>query len=223
MLWRTPDVTCASLNVTCGRQLRHTFRNDLANGQSIHSERSFPSHAFCFVLFSLVSRHVPRLFWGQRWAAEPLQAAAPSRHRDRRPRVGHRQNGPHVPPAVHPLGPLTHAALAYPTRQVRDSTSAMYCSCIRTGACPYKYILMFFLLPLRSNKGMDHLHCMKMKNMVPLYDLLLEMLDAHIMHSSRLPSRAPQQESSEQQDVPAKHEDSTSASSDSCTTRGDAP
>ncbi|KAM9703428.1 estrogen receptor 2a isoform 1-T2 [Menidia menidia] len=42
-----------------------------------------------------------------------------------------------------------------------------------------------------SNKGMDHLHCMKMKNMVPLYDLLLEMLDAHIMHSSRLPRRPP--------------------------------
>ncbi|XP_024912375.1 estrogen receptor 2a isoform X1 [Cynoglossus semilaevis] len=41
-----------------------------------------------------------------------------------------------------------------------------------------------------SNKGMDHLHCMKMKNMVPLYDLLLEMLDAHIMHSSRLGRRA---------------------------------
>lgn len=38
-----------------------------------------------------------------------------------------------------------------------------------------------------SNKGMDHLHCMKMKKMVPVYDLLLEMLDAHIMHSSRLP------------------------------------
>lgn len=37
-----------------------------------------------------------------------------------------------------------------------------------------------------SNKGMDHLHCMKMKKVVPLYDLLLEMLDAHIMHSSRL-------------------------------------
>nr|ASA40271.1 estrogen receptor beta 1 [Channa punctata] len=45
-----------------------------------------------------------------------------------------------------------------------------------------------------SNKGMDHLHCMKMKNMVPLYDLLLEMLDAHIMHSSRLPRRTPQQD-----------------------------
>lgn len=26
-----------------------------------------------------------------------------------------------------------------------------------------------------------------MKKVVPLYDLLLEMLDAHIMHSSRLP------------------------------------
>ncbi|XP_074540990.1 estrogen receptor 2a isoform X2 [Halichoeres trimaculatus] len=48
-----------------------------------------------------------------------------------------------------------------------------------------------------SNKGMDHLHCMKMKNMVPLYDLLLEMLDAHIMHSSRLPRRPPQQDSKE--------------------------
>ncbi|KAK1795557.1 hypothetical protein P4O66_001053 [Electrophorus voltai] len=42
-----------------------------------------------------------------------------------------------------------------------------------------------------SNKGMDHLHCMKMKKMVPLYDLLLEMLDAHIMHSSRLPHAGP--------------------------------
>ncbi|XP_022057045.1 estrogen receptor 2a isoform X2 [Acanthochromis polyacanthus] len=55
-----------------------------------------------------------------------------------------------------------------------------------------------------SNKGMDHLHCMKMKNMVPLYDLLLEMLDAHIMHSSRLPRRPPQQESTDQREVSAK-------------------
>lgn len=44
---------------------------------------------------------------------------------------------------------------------------------------------------------MDHLHCMKMKNMVPLYDLLLEMLDAHIMHSSRLACRPPQQDLAE--------------------------
>ncbi|KAG7240907.1 hypothetical protein INR49_026230 [Caranx melampygus] len=54
-----------------------------------------------------------------------------------------------------------------------------------------------------SNKGMDHLHCMKMKNMVPLYDLLLEMLDAHIMHSSRLPHRGPQQDSTDQMEAPA--------------------
>ncbi|XP_056150850.1 estrogen receptor 2a [Lampris incognitus] len=45
-----------------------------------------------------------------------------------------------------------------------------------------------------SNKGMDHLYSMTMKNMVPLYDLLLEMLDAHVMHSSRLPCQQPQQE-----------------------------
>ncbi|XP_028858084.1 estrogen receptor 2a [Denticeps clupeoides] len=42
-----------------------------------------------------------------------------------------------------------------------------------------------------SNKGMDHLHCMKMKKVVPVYDLLLEMLDAHVMHSSRLPPTIP--------------------------------
>ncbi|XP_034554943.1 estrogen receptor 2a [Notolabrus celidotus] len=53
-----------------------------------------------------------------------------------------------------------------------------------------------------SNKGMDHLHCMKMKNMVPLYDLLLEMLDAHIMHSSRLPRQPPQQDSKGQEEGP---------------------
>ncbi|XP_028295870.1 estrogen receptor beta-like [Gouania willdenowi] len=55
-----------------------------------------------------------------------------------------------------------------------------------------------------SNKGMDHLHCMKMKNMVPLYDLLLEMLDAHIMHSSRLPRRSPQQESTDPEEGSAQ-------------------
>ncbi|KAI7799456.1 putative estrogen receptor alpha protein [Triplophysa rosa] len=35
-----------------------------------------------------------------------------------------------------------------------------------------------------SNKGMEHLYSMKCKNRVPLYDLLLEMLDAHRFHSS---------------------------------------
>ncbi|XP_076023174.1 estrogen receptor 2a [Genypterus blacodes] len=55
-----------------------------------------------------------------------------------------------------------------------------------------------------SNKGMDHLHCMKMKNMVPLYDLLLEMLDAHIMHSSRLSRQPPPQDSTEPMETPAQ-------------------
>lgn len=55
-----------------------------------------------------------------------------------------------------------------------------------------------------SNKGMDHLHCMKMKNMVPLYDLLLEMLDAHIVHSSRLSRWPPQPDPADQTEPPAQ-------------------
>lgn len=64
---------------------------------------------------------------------------------------------------------------------------------------------------------MDHLHCMKMKNMVPLYDLLLEMLDAHIMHSSRLPHKAPQQEAEDQREVPAQPQRSGSGPSNTWT------
>ncbi|XP_029705636.1 estrogen receptor 2a isoform X2 [Takifugu rubripes] len=64
-----------------------------------------------------------------------------------------------------------------------------------------------------SNKGMDHLHCMKMKNMVPLYDLLLEMLDAHIMHSSRLSHRPPQQDLAEPTGSPTKHHSHAGGSS----------
>ncbi|KAM9339149.1 estrogen receptor 2a [Symphorus nematophorus] len=68
-----------------------------------------------------------------------------------------------------------------------------------------------------SNKGMDHLHCMKMKNMVPLYDLLLEMLDAHIMHSSRLPRQAHPQESEDQSEAPAWPQSSVSGPSNTWT------
>lgn len=71
-----------------------------------------------------------------------------------------------------------------------------------------------------SNKGMDHLHCMKMKNMVPLYDLLLEMLDAHIINSSRLPSQTPQQESADQREVPARPCSSGSGPSSTWTPSG---
>ncbi|XP_007908449.2 estrogen receptor beta [Callorhinchus milii] len=38
-----------------------------------------------------------------------------------------------------------------------------------------------------SNKGMEHLYSMKCKNVVPFYDLLLEMLDAHVIYSHRKP------------------------------------
>ncbi|XP_069771892.1 estrogen receptor beta-like isoform X1 [Narcine bancroftii] len=38
-----------------------------------------------------------------------------------------------------------------------------------------------------SNKGMEHLYSMKCKKVVPFYDLLLEMLDAHVTYSYRRP------------------------------------
>nr|BAF46103.1 estrogen receptor beta [Acanthogobius flavimanus] len=68
-----------------------------------------------------------------------------------------------------------------------------------------------------SNKGMDHLHCMKMKNMVPLYDLLLEMLDAHIMHNSRLPCRPTQQEPRDPMEPQERPHISPSGPSNTCT------
>ncbi|KAG7275361.1 hypothetical protein CRUP_007917 [Coryphaenoides rupestris] len=45
-------------------------------------------------------------------------------------------------------------------------------------------VARFRMLKLNSedNKGMEHLYSMKCKNKVPLYDLLLEMLDAHRLH-----------------------------------------
>lgn len=36
-----------------------------------------------------------------------------------------------------------------------------------------------------SNKGMEHLLSMKCKNMVPVYDLLLEMLNAHTLRGHK--------------------------------------
>lgn len=44
---------------------------------------------------------------------------------------------------------------------------------------------------LYSNKGMDHLSTMKRKNVVLVYDLLLEMLDANTSSSSSQPSSSP--------------------------------
>uniref|UniRef100_UPI00398EE438 estrogen receptor 2a n=1 Tax=Pristiophorus japonicus TaxID=55135 RepID=UPI00398EE438 len=41
-----------------------------------------------------------------------------------------------------------------------------------------------------SNKGMEHLYSMKCKNVVPFYDLLLEMLDAHVIYNRKQPAEA---------------------------------
>ncbi|XP_038623629.1 estrogen receptor [Tachyglossus aculeatus] len=49
-----------------------------------------------------------------------------------------------------------------------------------------------------SNKGMEHLYSMKCKNVVPLYDLLLEMLDAHRLHAPGR-SSAPMEEEPQNQ------------------------
>nr|BBK03968.1 estrogen receptor 2b [Takifugu rubripes] len=46
-----------------------------------------------------------------------------------------------------------------------------------------------------SNKGMDHLSTMKRKNVVLVYNLLLEMLEANISSSSSQPSSSPSSES----------------------------
>ncbi|NXH67477.1 ESR1 protein, partial [Hydrobates tethys] len=50
-----------------------------------------------------------------------------------------------------------------------------------------------------SNKGMEHLYNMKCKNVVPLYDLLLEMLDAHRLHVPAARSAAPMEEENRSQ------------------------
>lgn len=63
-------------------------------------------------------RHVPELLRRRGGATESFQAAAsPGRH-DRRSGVGHRQERPVVPSAVHPPRSPAHAAVAHPTCQV---------------------------------------------------------------------------------------------------------
>ncbi|KAI4582550.1 hypothetical protein MJG53_009101 [Ovis ammon polii x Ovis aries] len=46
-----------------------------------------------------------------------------------------------------------------------------------------QFLLLLSHFRHMSNKGMEHLYSMKCKNVVPLYDLLLEMLDAHRLHA----------------------------------------
>ncbi|CAF90265.1 unnamed protein product, partial [Tetraodon nigroviridis] len=72
-------------------------------------------------------QHVPQLVAGRRGAAESQQAAAPPGRGDGRSGVGHRQNGPHVPGAVHPPGSSAHVALTHPPfEQQRHGPPALH-------------------------------------------------------------------------------------------------
>lgn len=62
-------------------------------------------------------------------------------------------------------------------------------------ACPLGNHTMGGASCLHSNKGMDHLSTMKRKNVVLVYNLLLEMLEANISSSSSQPSSSPSSES----------------------------
>ncbi|KAM9339485.1 estrogen receptor [Symphorus nematophorus] len=64
-----------------------------------------------------------------------------------------------------------------------------------------------------SNKGMEHLYSMKCKNKVPLYDLLLEMLDAHRIHRPDIPSESWSQADTEPPFTTSNNNNSSSSSS----------
>ncbi|KAK2856194.1 hypothetical protein Q5P01_004929 [Channa striata] len=66
-----------------------------------------------------------------------------------------------------------------------------------------------------SNKGMEHLYSMKCKNRVPLYDLLLEMLDAHHLHRPVRPSQSWFQTNRESPSLTANHNNNSSIGSSS--------
>lgn len=56
--------------------------------------------------------------------------------------------------------------------------------CFSSPHC-WNQIAELFSVLLHSNKGMEHLLSMKCKNVVPVYDLLLEMLNAHTLRGQR--------------------------------------
>nr|UVT54410.1 estrogen receptor alpha [Siniperca chuatsi] len=63
-----------------------------------------------------------------------------------------------------------------------------------------------------SNKGMEHLYSMKCKNKVPLYDLLLEMLDAHRVHRPDRPAQSWSQADGEPPFITSNNNNSSSSS-----------
>uniref|UniRef100_A0A672R2T3 Estrogen receptor n=1 Tax=Sinocyclocheilus grahami TaxID=75366 RepID=A0A672R2T3_SINGR len=74
--------------------------------------------------------------------------------------------------------------------------------------------LLLLLTNIRhmSNKGMEHLYRMKCKNRVPLYDLLLEMLDAQRFHSSGKVQRLWAQSEKDSSSTPTASSSSSSPS-----------
>ncbi|XP_034555114.1 estrogen receptor [Notolabrus celidotus] len=69
-----------------------------------------------------------------------------------------------------------------------------------------------------SNKGMEHLYSMKCKNKVPLYDLLLEMLDAHRLHRPDRPAESWSQTDGEPAYISNTNNTNNSSSSSSSST-----
>ncbi|KAI4880533.1 hypothetical protein NFI96_018562, partial [Prochilodus magdalenae] len=80
------------------------------------------------------------------------------------------------------LDNITDALIHY----ISQSGISMQLQCRRQA----QLLLLLSHIRHMSNKGMEHLYNMKCKNKVPLYDLLLEMLDAHRLHS---PNKAPRE------------------------------
>nr|XP_021483401.1 estrogen receptor-like [Meriones unguiculatus]XP_021483402.1 estrogen receptor-like [Meriones unguiculatus] len=62
-----------------------------------------------------------------------------------------------------------------------------------------QFLLILSHIRHMSDKGMEHLYNMKCKNVVPLYDLLLEMLDAHRLHAPVSRMGVPQEDPNQSQ------------------------
>lgn len=79
------------------------------------------SHIFHLCKPALVRhcRHVPEFVGGRRGAAEPVEAAVSAGLGDGCSGLGHLEDGPELPAALHQTSPSAHAALAYKACQVQ--------------------------------------------------------------------------------------------------------
>nr|AOV94191.1 estrogen receptor a [Scatophagus argus] len=79
-------------------------------------------------------------------------------------------------------GPAVQNMLDTITDALIHHISQSGCSAQQQSRRQAQLLLLLSHIRHMSNKGMEHLYSMKCKNKVPLYDLLLEMLDAHHIH-----------------------------------------